>query len=246
MTVQTAIQVVGEDVVGSLQCAPSMESMSDPALTSLLNFRTTSSESQPPSRMPKERRRRGQRDDCASAERRDEALERPLPPIRLRLLFWIDARTERHGEAAAVWHESTRRLTNRMPRRKRPSLGHQRCAADNVWSSHRSYLTPSACLLTEPSTPAITCGAHAVPMPMVTVMSGLIIAESRVRVRASASWAIMQRCATRRVVVARIVSGTLGAPSHRAKQPYHHVWCPCRAHADDHCHERPHHRRKPS
>ena len=97
MTVQTAIQVVGEDVVGSLQCAPSMESMSDPALTSLLNFRTTSSESQPPSRMPKERRRRGQRDDCASAERRDEALERPLPPIRLRLLFWIDARTERQG-----------------------------------------------------------------------------------------------------------------------------------------------------
>jgi hypothetical protein len=101
MTVQTAIQVVGEDVVGSLQCAPSMESMSDPALTSLLNFRTTSSESQPPSRMPKERRRRGQRDDCASAERRDEALERPLPPIRLRLLFWIDARTERQGERRA-------------------------------------------------------------------------------------------------------------------------------------------------
>ena len=97
MTVQTAIQVVGEDVAGSLQYAPSMESMSDPALTSLLNFRTTSSESQPPSRMPKERRRRGQRDDCASAERRDEALERPLPPIRLRLLFWIDARTERQG-----------------------------------------------------------------------------------------------------------------------------------------------------
>ena len=102
MTVQTAIQVVGEDVVGSLQCAPSMESMSDPALTSLLNFRTTSSESQPPSRMPKERRRRGQRDDYASAERRDEALERPLPPIRLRLLFWIDARTERQGVGTLV------------------------------------------------------------------------------------------------------------------------------------------------
>ena len=94
LTGQTAIGVLGEDVVGSLQHAPSMESMSPAASTSPLIFSTTSSASQPPRRMPKERRRLDQRDGHASEERLDPAFERPFPAIPLRPLFWIDARTE--------------------------------------------------------------------------------------------------------------------------------------------------------
>ena len=93
-TAKTALGVVGEDVVGSLQHTPSMDSISSPASTSQLNFSTTSSASRPPSQTPRQRRRRGQRDERASAERPDLAFERPLPPIRLRRLVWIDARTE--------------------------------------------------------------------------------------------------------------------------------------------------------
>ena len=52
-TAQTAIGVVGEDVVGSLQHAPLMDTIRAPTSTSLLNFRTTRSASQPPGRMPK-------------------------------------------------------------------------------------------------------------------------------------------------------------------------------------------------
>ena len=91
---QTAIRVLGEDVVGSLQYTPSMDSKRAPALTSLLNFSTTRSASRPPGRMPKERRRLDQRDGHASEERLDPAFERPFPAIPLRPLFWIDARTE--------------------------------------------------------------------------------------------------------------------------------------------------------
>ncbi len=43
MTAKTAIGVVGEDVVGSLQLAPSMDSSSSSASTSPSNFTTTSS-----------------------------------------------------------------------------------------------------------------------------------------------------------------------------------------------------------
>ena len=93
-TGQTAIRVLGEDVVGSLQHTPSMDSMRPPALTSPMNFSATSSASQPPRRMPKERRRLDQRDGHASEERPDPAFERPFPAIPLRPLFWIDARTE--------------------------------------------------------------------------------------------------------------------------------------------------------
>ena len=96
-TGQTAIRVLGGDVVGSLQHTPSMDSMRAPALTSPMNFSATSSVSQPPRWMPKERRRRDQRGDHASAERLDEAFERPLPPIRLRPLFWIGEWTTRQG-----------------------------------------------------------------------------------------------------------------------------------------------------
>ena len=78
-TGQTAIRVLGGDVVGSLQHTPSMDSMRAPALTSPMNFSATSSVSQPPRWMPKERRRRDQRGDHASAERLDEAFEWPLP-----------------------------------------------------------------------------------------------------------------------------------------------------------------------
>ena len=94
LTGQTAIGVLGEDVVGSLQHAPSMDSMSPAASTSPLIFSTTSSASQPPRRMPKERRRLDQRDGQANEERLDPAFERPFPAIPLRPLFWIDARTE--------------------------------------------------------------------------------------------------------------------------------------------------------
>ena len=97
-TGQTAIRVLGGDVVGSLQHTPSMDSMRAPALTSPMNFSATSSVSQPPRWMPKERRRRDQRGDHASAERLDEAFERPLPPIRLRPLFWIGEWTTRQGD----------------------------------------------------------------------------------------------------------------------------------------------------
>ena len=97
MTAKTAIGVVGEDVVGSLQLAPSMDSISFSASTSPLNFSTTSSVPRPPSRTPKKRRHLAQRDDHAGAERPDPAFERPLPPIRLRPLFWIGARTTRLG-----------------------------------------------------------------------------------------------------------------------------------------------------
>ena len=101
MTAKTAIRVVGEDVVGSLQLAPSMDSISSSASTSPLNFSTTSSVPRPHSRPPKKRRRRGQRGDRASSERPDPAFERPLPPIRLRPLFWIGARKTRQGGLAA-------------------------------------------------------------------------------------------------------------------------------------------------
>jgi hypothetical protein len=46
-----------------------------------------------------------------------------------------------------------------------------------LWSSHRSSVALLACLPTEPSTHTITCGAHAVPMPMATDRTGLNIAE---------------------------------------------------------------------
>ena len=84
LTGQTAIGVLGEDVVGSLQHAPSMDSMSPAASTSPLIFSTTSSASQPPRRMPKERRRLDQRDGHANEERLDPAFERPFPAIPLR------------------------------------------------------------------------------------------------------------------------------------------------------------------
>ena len=94
MTAKTAIGVVGEDVVGSLQLELSMNSISSSASFSPLNFRTTSSTSQPPRWMPKERCRLDQRDGHASEERPDPAFERPFPAIPLRPLFWIDARPE--------------------------------------------------------------------------------------------------------------------------------------------------------
>ena len=78
---QTAIRVLGEDVVGSLQYTPSMDSERAPALTSLLNFSTKRSASRlVPGRMPKERRRLDQKDGHASEERPDPAFERPFPP----------------------------------------------------------------------------------------------------------------------------------------------------------------------
>ena len=61
-TAQTAIGVVVEDVVGSLQHAPLMDSMSSSAWTSPLTFSATSSASRLPSWTPKKRRRRSQRD----------------------------------------------------------------------------------------------------------------------------------------------------------------------------------------
>ena len=94
MTAKTAIRVVGEDVVGSLQLELSMNSISSSASFSPLNFRTTSSTSQPPRWMLKERCRLDQRDGHASEERPDPAFERPFSAIPLRPLFWIDARTE--------------------------------------------------------------------------------------------------------------------------------------------------------
>ena len=96
-TANTATRVVGEDVVGSLQHAPSMDSMSSSVSTSPLNFSATRSASRPPSRMPKERRLRGQRGDCGSSARLHQALNGHFWPFCLRPLFWIDARTERLG-----------------------------------------------------------------------------------------------------------------------------------------------------
>ena len=118
-TGQTAIRVLGEDVVGSLQHTPLMDSMRAPALTSPMNFSATSSASQPPRWMPKERRRRDQRGDHASAERLDEAFERPLPPIRLRPLFWIGEWTTRQGaNASPTCH--IRQRASCMPPHTRP------------------------------------------------------------------------------------------------------------------------------
>jgi hypothetical protein len=104
VAVKTAIGVVVEDAVGSLQHAPSMDTMRAPALTSPMNFTATSSASQPPWRMPIQRRRLGQRDEHASAERPDLAFERPLPPIRLRRLFWIGEWTTRQGVFVNLHH----------------------------------------------------------------------------------------------------------------------------------------------
>ena len=81
-TGQTAIRVVGGDVVGSLQHAPSMDSMSAPASTSPMNFSTTSSIPRPPSRTPKKRRRGGQRDTSTPARR---GSIRPLNAQRTKL-----------------------------------------------------------------------------------------------------------------------------------------------------------------
>ena len=119
MTAKTAIRVVGEDVVGSLQLAPSMDSISSSASTSPLNFSTTSSVPRPHSRPPKKRRRRGQRGDRASSERPDPAFERPLPPIRLRRLFWIGEWTTRQGVDQCHVHFRVR-VRLRMPPQTSP------------------------------------------------------------------------------------------------------------------------------
>ena len=77
---KTAIRVDGEDVGGSLQHAPSMDSMSAPASTAPMNFSATSSASQPSPRTPKQRRHGGQRDEDPSSQRPDPAFKRPFLP----------------------------------------------------------------------------------------------------------------------------------------------------------------------